>query len=52
MNREKAWEILNEYTKNPALIRHALCIEAAMRHYAKLTGADETQWAIAGLLHD
>ncbi|MGB2986560.1 MAG: HDIG domain-containing metalloprotein [Phycisphaerae bacterium] len=52
MNREKAWEILNEYTKTPALIRHALCVEAAMRHYARLSGANEEQWGIAGLLHD
>ncbi len=52
MNREKAWEILNEYTKNPALIRHGLCVEAAMRHYAGLTGADVEQWGITGLLHD
>jgi putative nucleotidyltransferase with HDIG domain len=52
MNRDKAWEVLNEYTKNPALIRHALCVEAAMRHYAKLGGEDEEQWGIAGLLHD
>ncbi len=52
MNRENAWEILNEYTSNPALIRHALCVEAAMRHYAGLSGADEEEWGIAGLLHD
>ncbi len=52
MNREQAWELLNEYTKNPALIRHALCVEAAMRHYARAGNADETQWGIAGLLHD
>ena len=52
MNREKAWEILNEYTKNPALVRHGQCVEAAMRHYAKLGGADEESWGIAGLLHD
>ena len=52
MNREKAWGILNEYTKNPALIRHGLCVEAVMRHYAKGDGADEDQWGITGLLHD
>lgn len=52
MNREKAWDILNEHTKNPALIRHALCVEAAMRQYARLNGADEPQWGITGLLHD
>ena len=52
MNRQQAWQLLNEYTTNPALIRHALCVEAAMRHYARLGGADEEQWALAGLLHD
>ncbi len=52
MNRDKAWEILSEYTKNAALIRHGLCVEAAMRHYAALRGADVEQWGIAGLLHD
>jgi putative nucleotidyltransferase with HDIG domain len=52
MNREKAWKILNEYTSNPALIRHGQCVEAAMGHYATLGGADVEQWGIAGLLHD
>jgi len=52
MDRDKAWEILNEYTKNIALVRHGLCVEAAMRHYARLGGADEEQWGMAGLLHD
>ncbi len=52
MDRDQAWRILNEYTKSPALIRHGQCAEAGMRHYAKLTGADELQWGLAGLLHD
>ncbi|MFQ5493883.1 MAG: HDIG domain-containing metalloprotein [Phycisphaerae bacterium] len=52
MDREKAWTILNEYTTNPALIRHALCVEASMRHYAQLGSHDETLWGLAGLLHD
>ena len=52
MDRPHAWQLLNEYTKNPALIRHALCVEAAMRHYARLGGADVEQWGLAGLLHD
>ncbi len=52
MNRGQAWALLNEYTKNPALIRHALCVEAAMRHYARLQVADEAAWALTGLLHD
>lgn len=52
MNREKAWAILNEYTANPALIRHGQCVEAAMRHYAAQCGAEVEQWGLAGLLHD
>ena len=52
MNREEAWEILNEHTKSPALLRHAQCVETAMRHYAAHFGEDVEQWGIAGLLHD
>ncbi len=52
MDRKKAWEILNDCTKNPALIRHGLCVEAVMRHYAGRDGADKDQWGIAGLIHD
>lgn len=52
MDRDKAWSILQEYTKNPALIRHGQCVEAAMRHYANLGDHDEDEWGIAGLLHD
>jgi putative nucleotidyltransferase with HDIG domain len=52
MNREKAWSLLNEYTKNPALIRHAQCVESAMRHYARHFAADVSAWGLAGLLHD
>lgn len=52
MNREQAWALLNEYTKSPALIRHAQCVEAGMRHYARLLSGDEALWGLAGLLHD
>lgn len=52
MTREQAWSILNEYTKSPALIRHGLCVETAMRHYARLAHAPVDQWGMAGLLHD
>ena len=52
MDRDQAWTILNEYTKNPALIRHALCVEASMRHYARVFGEDEGSWGMAGLMHD
>ena len=52
MNRQSAWEILNEYTKNPNLIKHALGVEAAMRAYAETFGEDVETWGVVGLLHD
>ena len=52
MNRQEAWELLNEYVKSPNLIRHCLAVEAAVRGYARLYGEDEELWGLAGLLHD
>lgn len=52
LNREEAWQLLNEYTKNPNLIKHALAVEAAMRAYARKYGENEEKWGIVGLLHD
>ena len=52
MTREQALALLNEYTASQALIKHALSVEAAMRHYARLGGQDEEQWGLTGLLHD
>ena len=50
--RQQAWELLNEYTKTPNLIKHAISVEAAMRAYARKFGEDEETWGIVGLLHD
>jgi len=52
LSREKALELLREYTKNPALIKHALAVEAAMAAYARRFGEDENKWRVVGLLHD
>jgi putative nucleotidyltransferase with HDIG domain len=52
MTRQEALTLLNEYVKNPALINHALMVEAAMKHYAAKQNEDIDQWSIAGLLHD
>jgi putative nucleotidyltransferase with HDIG domain len=52
MNRAEAWNLLNEYTKNPSLIKHMQAVEAAMRAYARKLGEDEERWGIVGLLHD
>ena len=50
--REKAWELLHEYTKNQNLVRHMLAVEAAMRAYARKYGEDEDLWGVVGLIHD
>ena len=52
MNREDALALLHEHTKTDSLRKHALGVEAAMRHYARKYGEDEEKWGIVGLLHD
>jgi putative nucleotidyltransferase with HDIG domain len=52
MTREQAWELLTEFTQSDSLRKHALAVEAAMRHYARLNGEDENFWGVVGLLHD
>ncbi len=51
-NREKAWNLLCEYTKTDSLRKHALAVEAAMRHFAEKFGEDVDYWSAAGILHD
>jgi predicted hydrolase (HD superfamily) len=51
--RDEAFSLLSEYTKNESLIRHALAVEAVMRHFAGLFNEkDEDKWGIIGLVHD
>ncbi len=52
MDRAAAWDLLCEYTKTDALRKHALAVEAIMRHFARKEGEDEERWGIVGLLHD
>ncbi len=52
MNRDQAWNLLCEYTKTSSLRKHAIAVEAAMKHYAKFYNEDEELWSITGLLHD
>ncbi len=51
-NRTKAYELLLEFNKNESLVKHALTVEAVMRHFAELLGEDEEKCGIVGLLHD
>jgi putative nucleotidyltransferase with HDIG domain len=52
VTRDRAWETLTRYTKSPALLRHALAVEACVRSYAREAGEDEEFWSAAALLHD
>src|SRR5947208_10065947 len=52
MNRFDAYALVTEYTQNPALVKHMLAVEAAMRAYARKLSEDEERWGIIGLLHD
>lgn len=51
--REEAWNLLNKYNSNVSLIRHALAVEAVMRHFAGLYAPEDVeQWGAVGLVHD
>jgi putative nucleotidyltransferase with HDIG domain len=50
--REEAFSLLQRYTANEGLIRHALSVEAVMRHFASLMQEDVEKWGIIGLIHD
>ena len=52
MNRQQAWETVEEHIEAPGLRKHMLCVEAAMRDYAERLGHDPELWGMAGLLHD
>jgi putative nucleotidyltransferase with HDIG domain len=52
MNRESALALMHEYTQSESLRKHMLCVETAMRAYAKKFNQDEEAWGLAGLLHD
>ncbi len=55
-SRAAAWALLCEYTKSQPLRRHALAVEATMRHLARSSGhtdpAEIETWGLVGLLHD
>ncbi|HVS14082.1 MAG TPA: HD domain-containing protein [Thermoanaerobaculia bacterium] len=52
MERERAWQIVQEHVSSLNLRKHMLCVEAAMRDYAARLGHDPEPWGLAGLLHD
>ncbi len=52
IDRTGAIALLHEHLKQPNMIKHSLASEAVMRALARHLGEDETQWGLAGLLHD
>lgn len=52
MTRDDAWKIVQSNVKNQNLQKHMLAVEAAMAAYARYFHESETDWRMAGLLHD
>lgn len=52
LTRSDAFDLLKKYNKSEGLIKHALAVEAVMRHFAVLYGEDPEKWGIIGLVHD
>ncbi len=50
--RAQAFDLLRQYTKNDYLVKHALAVEAVMRHFAGEFGEDAEKWGVIGLVHD
>ena len=51
-NRAKALEIVEKNIPNKNLVKHCLCVEAAMKGLARYFNENEEKWGLAGLLHD
>jgi len=52
LSRDEAWSLLADWVTSPSLRRHCLCVEAALRAYARAGDHDEELWGVTGLLHD
>jgi predicted hydrolase (HD superfamily) len=54
ISREKAWDLLQTFNKEPFHLQHAETVEKVLRWYARELGyGDEVEfWGIVGLLHD
>jgi putative nucleotidyltransferase with HDIG domain len=52
LTRERAWALVTEHVQSESLRKHLLAVEAAVRGYARLAGADENAWGFVALVHD
>ncbi len=52
-SRQEAMELFKKYNKSDSLLRHALSVEATMKHFAELLGEEDIEkWTVVGLIHD
>lgn len=51
-SREQAFALLKQYNQSESLLKHALCVEAVMRFFARMKGEDVERWGVIGLVHD
>ncbi|MEI7885734.1 MAG: hydrolase [Clostridia bacterium] len=51
--RVEAFELFQQYNKSESLLKHALTVEAVMRHFAAIYDEQNMEkWGIIGLVHD
>ncbi|MBK9550074.1 MAG: HAD family hydrolase [Gemmatimonadetes bacterium] len=50
--RERAWQLMTEWTASPALRAHMHAVELCMQHLAPRYDGDPAWWGVVGLLHD
>jgi putative nucleotidyltransferase with HDIG domain len=50
--RQQAFSLLKQYNQSESLIKHALAVEAVMRHFAAMYMVNKEKWGIIGLVHD
>ena len=52
-SRVEALELFRQYNKSESLLKHALTVEAVMRHFAAIYDEGNIEkWGIVGLVHD
>jgi putative nucleotidyltransferase with HDIG domain len=51
-SRDESLQLWKRYNDDDYLYRHALSVEAVMRHFAAKAGEDPEYWGAVGLLHD
>jgi putative nucleotidyltransferase with HDIG domain len=51
-SRDDALALFRKYNGSQSLYRHALAVEAVMRHFAQKHGEDVDKWGVIGLIHD